>query len=123
MESISITQELLDEVWRAQVDWTIKRLQDAKEWLSDDGYDYLDASLTLAQVLSGIYFNSDLNALDALLNTPMPEGWLTDPEHPQYVFWEEFERKTGFDHLASLAGGGIAPAIYDLNCPALLREE
>jgi hypothetical protein len=112
-ENIKIDELRLETLWRAQMEWAAATIGSSLEYMSDDGYDYLDAALELTATISMIYHETDLASLDALLNTRIPQ------DDAWYHETDQFARNHGFTHLSALACDGVCPEIVNLNPPAL----
>jgi hypothetical protein len=121
-----VNEELLNSLWAAQLKHTRGLIDDAIEHggTGDDGHDYLDAALELSNTMEMLRFDGILTgrgSLDALLNTPDPLADSMNSEH--YQKWEDFQHENGFPALSALACDGVAVEFYQLNCPALPKEE
>lgn len=102
---IEVTEELIKQLHDAQLDWTkemIERRLEIENYSSDDSFRDMLGALSLAKIMTEIWlFFRDTKGLDALLNTPGAPG---------ATLYSSFEE-------------GMAPAFYDLNCPADEEED
>ena len=121
-QRIQVTEELLDRLENAQR----KRLMECLATgdlghgpyhrYNDQG-DYTASALDLYQVMFNMGWDQlDLDALNALLNTPYEEDPTDD-----VVVWGEHPSQT-VPRLGQLAGEGVAQEFYELDCPALPKE-
>lgn len=94
---ITATRELLTQLKNSQLLHTQTMIGEClKNGYGDDGCDYLQAALTLSDLLVRFDRDNDVDALNALLNT-----------------------QDGNSSLNDFASDGICDAIYSLNPPAL----
>ena len=116
-QTVQITEKVLEDLWRAQMEHTRNTINHSLEYFSDDGYDYLCSALNLCEVLSDLYYESDYERLGFLLNTP---SVIATDDH--YLKWELFQANNGFPMLETYASDGVCLELYTLNCPALPKE-
>lgn len=129
MEPIEITEELLYTLYCAALDKvkyflltesetkinvhqdysviTIGRpsYRDKDYAFHDDSHDDLSTALEIAERMRSMYYETDLQDLNLLINQPY------NPES-----------SVPLTQLADYACDGIAQAFYDLNCPALPKD-
>lgn len=117
---IEPTEENLKRFFHAQMNATKDQIATFQEYGGDDGYDYVTAAIDLAGVMVELYYESDLDRFDALMNTEIPEYMqdTTGPDDTLYKKWEEFQEKYHMPHLQEYACDGVANEFYE-EAPAL----
>jgi hypothetical protein len=97
-EKIEVTTELLNTLKVEQLKYCAAMINETLErgWYSDDGYDYLRASLELARELVDIDYEGDVGRLDRMLN-----------------------QAESTETLQNYACDGICQVIWDLKPPSL----
>lgn len=110
---IEPTEELLTRLYEAQKERLIEVLQTNRN--GDDGGDYITSALDVFQALQTMSCDqSDLTALDLMLNTPAqvnPDGYpMCDTDEVPYHY--------RVPALLACASDGICDAILELDCLA-----
>lgn len=119
------TEENIERFFIAQLKCAKEHMESWIEgYRSDDGYDYLTSAMDLAHAMTDIFYDSDKDRFDALMNTEIPE-------HYQYTersaaIWNQkvadFEEDWHVIHLTQFACDGVANEFYE-EAPALYEPE
>ena len=113
---IEVDEALLDRLVKAQAAHTAAMLTDPYNRFGDDSGDYTNAALEAMRTLFELYWDQvDLEGLDAYLNTPEDEA-----DERGEIVCGSIGRVT---HLGMLACDGVCNELWELNCPALPKED
>lgn len=69
--SVKVTEELLNSTFIGSMAWVHGHTSpESMNYLSDDGLDYLNASLEFGKLMINIYIDGDIARLQAIFDTP-----------------------------------------------------